>query len=76
MSTDNRCHNKGFMGHKNGGALKAEFQGKMYCTVCSPPYCPECNYVMCYHAGGPKPGFWCYHCAVEFDRIQTEIRQD
>jgi hypothetical protein len=73
-----RCHNNHLMGHENGGALKAEFNGKMYCTVCSQPYCPKCGYVMTYYKkfGSIPAGFSCNHCAAEFNDMQTEIRHD
>ena len=73
-----RCHNKNIMGHENGGALKAYFRGKLYCTVCSQPYCPECNLVMTYYKGfgAAKASFKCDHCRARFNDLQTEIRHD
>jgi hypothetical protein len=74
----NRCHNTFMVGHEGEGALKAEFNGKMYCTVCSQPYCPKCHLVMTYYKGygSAKAGFRCDHCSAEFNRLQTEIRHD
>lgn len=73
-----RCHNTFIMGHENGGVLKQDFRGKLYCPVCSQPHCPDCKMVMTYlkTVGDRKAGFECLHCLRAFNDMQTEIRHD